>query len=123
MWVYSISKRTLSNDSYSLPAYSGNGSFKNYVSATNIRNAGPIPIGDWLIGTAYDDPVRGRVVMRLTPSASTDTFGRSGFLIHGDSIHNPGNASDGCIVTNGPTALANRQYINASLDKQLKVIP
>lgn len=36
--------------------------------------------------------------MRLTPMAHTYTYGRSGFMIHGDSLAHPGQASDGCIV-------------------------
>jgi hypothetical protein len=30
--------------------------------------------------------------------AGTYTYGRDGFMIHGDSIANPGTASEGCIV-------------------------
>jgi Protein of unknown function (DUF2778) len=34
----------------------------------------------------------------LTPDPSNDMCGRSGFLIHGDSVSHPGDASDGCII-------------------------
>src|ERR1035438_5538324 len=37
-------------------------------------------------------------VQALTPESGTNTFGREGFLIHGDSVQNPGTASHGCII-------------------------
>jgi hypothetical protein len=33
----------------------------------------------------------------LTPDPANDMCGRGGFLIHGDSISHPGDASDWCI--------------------------
>jgi hypothetical protein len=37
-------------------------------------------------------------VLRLEPEPDTDTFGRAGFLMHGDSGAHPGEASEGCII-------------------------
>src|SRR6266850_4122660 len=34
----------------------------------------------------------------LTPDASNQMFGRTAFLIHGDSVVEPGTASRGCII-------------------------
>ena len=43
---------------------------------------------------------QGLYVIRLEPKPATVTFGRNGFLIHGDLIENPGAqmASEGCII-------------------------
>jgi hypothetical protein len=45
-------------------------------------------------------------------------FGRSGFLIHGDSIIRPGTASRGCIIL----AREIREQIAASGDADLEVV-
>ena len=39
-------------------------------------------------------------MLPLTPFKVNNMYGREGFFIHGDSIDNPGNASNGCIVLN-----------------------
>ncbi len=80
-------------------AYSGQPEARNNPARVRERSMGPIPPGFYRIGTAYKHPTKGPVVMRLTPVAGTDVFGRSGFLIHGDSIKAPGTASHGCIIT------------------------
>ena len=36
--------------------------------------------------------------MPLIPSPTNEMFGRSEFLIHGDSLEHPGAASEGCII-------------------------
>ena len=60
---------------------------------------GPIPRGKWEIGAFFDDPGgKGQVVAHLTPCDGTETFGRSGFLIHGDNSALNHSASEGCIV-------------------------
>jgi hypothetical protein len=56
--------------------------------------------------------------MALTPILQTKTYGRSGFLIHGDSIQHPGEASEGCIIM-PPDA---RHRIWASGDDSLHVV-
>lgn len=61
---------------------------------------------------------KGPVVMRLTPVGHTP-HGRAGFLIHGESRANPGNASEGCIILGRTT----RESISASHDADLEVVP
>jgi hypothetical protein len=56
--------------------------------------------------------------MALIPKEGTDTFGRSGFLIHGDSVAMPGTASHGCIILSRDL----REQISASGDNQLEVV-
>ena len=60
----------------------------------------------------------GPCVLRLEPSAQTDTRGRSGFLIHGDSKTQPGTASHGCIIL--PRVV--REQVWQSGDRDLEVL-
>lgn len=78
--------------------YSGDASHKNDPSYQEVRGVGPIPAGWYQIGAAYDDEHRGEFTMALIPHASNKMFGRSGFLIHADSVLHPGTASSGCII-------------------------
>ena len=71
--------------------YSGTGSGRNNPDLSGVRNVGPIPSGRWLMRADVAAPVIG-----LEPLAGTATFGRSGFLVHGDNA--AGDASRGCIV-------------------------
>ncbi len=57
--------------------------------------------------------------MPLTPKPDTQVFGRSGFLIHADSIHHPGEASIGCIILAPPI----RHEIASDPDRDLEVVP
>lgn len=98
--------------------YSGRGDDKLKQASENIPMRGPIPRGLWTIGPAYEHPVLGPIVMNLDPSLKTNTFGRSLFRIHGDSIEHPGDASDGCIVLQ----LTLRKIVAASGDRALTVL-
>ena len=72
---------------------------KNQPSAQEIPDCGPIPCGQYTITSFLTTTQEhGPDVMTLEPNEGTNTFGRSGFLIHGDSKTNPGKASKGCIV-------------------------
>jgi len=79
--------------------YSGNGAGLNNPAMESAPMHGPIPRGAWTIGTFHDDPGgKGPVVAHLTPCVDTHTFGRSGFMIHGDNQALNHTASEGCIV-------------------------
>lgn len=98
--------------------YSGAGSGKNNPEAEAQHNVGPIPRGGYTIGEPQDTTTHGPFVLRLTPVAGNFCCGRSGFLIHGDSVKNPGSASEGCIIL--PRAV--RENIWESGDADLEVI-
>jgi hypothetical protein len=119
MWSYKISIGQMSKNGVPRPevCYSGNGDGKNNPAMCDVPNVGPIPPGKYSYGCAFEDPKHGPLVMRLTPLPGTNEFGRSGFLIHGDSIEHPGQASEGCIVA--PHSL--RLPMNASQDRILEV--
>jgi len=79
--------------------YSGAGPGKNNPDSQQIEDVGPIPVGAYTISAKEDFPALHLVgAMRLANLPGTDLFGRSGFLIHGDSIDHPGQASHGCII-------------------------
>jgi hypothetical protein len=79
--------------------YSGAGEGKNNPAKEAVHDVGPIPCGKWEIcGPPYDTTKHGPYVLRLEPEPGTITFGRTGFLMHGDSIERPGTASEGCII-------------------------
>ena len=82
------------------------GEGKNDPAAQAVRSVGPIPVGRYTIGPPHTHPTAGPYTMRLTPQAGTETFGRSGFLIHGDSRSSPGAASLGCIILARPFRVA-----------------
>lgn len=78
--------------------YAGAGAGVDNPADQAVANVGPIPQGSYTIGNAFDHPVCGALSMRLLPMPGTDTFGRSGFLMHGDNRAANHTASEGCIV-------------------------
>ena len=98
--------------------YSGHDEGKNNPSLENVHNVGPIPRGRYDIGEPFNSPEHGPLAMPLTPQPGTDTFGRSGFLMHGDSIEHPGEASLGCIIMPHDV----RELVANGADKELQVV-
>lgn len=133
MWSFVISTGQLSlNGTAMATCYTGCGMGKNNPECCSAQmgslgrgNFGPLPVGRYSIGVAYHDTQRGPCAMRLTPDPANEMYGRSGFLIHADSIASPGDASEGCIVpvlgVKGETGLAIREMIAASPDRDLEV--
>lgn len=101
-WIYVQRTGELFDSDGELVAtgYSGYTSLgKNNPSAQKVQGIGPIPVGEWQIAREYFNSIdHGPLVLRLSPVAGTETYGRGGFLIHGDSVRAPGTASRGCIV-------------------------
>ena len=83
---------------YRASGYAGRGEGKNNPTAQALVGQGPLPRGVYLVGPPLDHPRLGPLAFGLNPIPSNEMFGRSGFLIHGDSRKNPGQASSGCIV-------------------------
>jgi RHS repeat-associated protein len=99
--------------------YSGVGAGLNNPAMQSVPNVGPIPQGAYRIGPSYDSPHMGRSTMNLRPSATTNTFGRSLFRIHGDNQQRNNTASEGCIIESASV----RQRIANSGDNCLIVKP
>jgi hypothetical protein len=121
VWTYKQLSGDLSRDGAAAGAcYSGYEAGKNNPAMQNVPNIGPVPQGRYTIGAPIDlgGGPHGPFVLPLTPDPANQMFGRFGFLIHGDSIANPGFASRGCIIA----GLAIRQAIASSEDAELVVV-
>ena len=99
--------------------YSGLDAGKNNPALVAATGIGPIPCGEWTMAGVYDSPKVGPFAIILDPNTGTETFGRSSFRIHGDSISHPGSASHGCVILPRPI----REQIWASGDRALEVVP
>lgn len=118
-WRYEqVTGRLLYNGDLVAIGYSGAGEGKNNPAMEDVHNVGPTPKGKYEIGPPVDTTTHGPYVLRLTACAGNDMCGRSGFLIHGDSVSKPGTASQGCIIM--PRAV--REKIWNSGDHSLEVI-
>lgn len=120
MWVYEqLSGRTLDPDGNVVAfGYSGKGYGKNNPIMQNISDTGPIPAGYYIIGPPEDTVAHGPFVLPLTPDPGNEMFCRDKFLIHGDNVHKPGAASEGCIIL--PHWV--REQIARSSDRILQVV-
>jgi hypothetical protein len=106
------------NDKLVAHGYSGAGDGKNNPAKQEVQCVGPIPVGTYTIEAPIDTKTHGPYAMHLTPDPKNEMFGRSAFMIHGDSVVHPGTASEGCIIL--PRAV--REQIWASGDRTLEVI-
>jgi hypothetical protein len=99
MWTYRQSTGELLHDGGVIAhGYSGHGPGKNNPAMQGVPNIGPIPAGTYRIGKPFKDPFKGPFCLWLVANGDNEMFGRAGFLIHGDSMLHPGEASNGCIV-------------------------
>ncbi|WP_071988478.1 tlde1 domain-containing protein [Serratia sp. M24T3] len=119
-WVYQQSTGELTKDGRLIAkGYSGKGAGKNNPALEGTPSIGPLPTGDYsIIGHPFHHPHTGIFSMRLFPNPRNRMFGRSGFLIHGDSVKHPGSASDGCIILPLPV----RQRLWSSGDRSIEVV-
>ncbi len=120
MWKYSQSTGAFLSPAGTRvgTGYSGCGGGLNNPLKQNVEGVGPIPQGAWTIGTFFDDAGgKGPIVAHVTPGDGTETFGRSGFMIHGDNAAMDHTASEGCIIL--PHAV--RAMVMASADRALIV--
>jgi|SRR5271169_2259090 len=98
--------------------YSGRGADKNNPDEEAVKGMGPLPQGTYGILPPVNTMTHGPYVLWLVPDPGNDMLGRSGFGIHGDSVVDPGNASEGCIVM----PLFARMKVAQSGDTKLQVI-
>ena len=98
--------------------YSGAGQWKNRPSAQNVKDRGPIPAGSYIVHDPVDTHTHGPYALPLSPHLDNKMFDRAGFLIHGDSMVDPGSASEGCVIQ----ARDVREKIGKSTDRELIVV-
>jgi hypothetical protein len=102
MWLYVQDTGALYfNRAFITLGYSGRGEGVNNHDLQSRVGVGPIPVGMWSMGRTQDSPTRHTI--RLNPDAKTETFGRSGFLIHGGNTETGRTASRGCIILDRTT--------------------
>jgi hypothetical protein len=119
-WTYAQKTGELQQDGKQIATgYSGAGTGKNNPEMEKVHNVGPIPQGDWkIVGPPVNTTDHGPYVLTLKPAPDTLTFGRGGFLLHGDSKESPGCASHGCVIL----PLAIREQVWKSGDPDLEVV-
>lgn len=85
------------------PGYSGHFPHINSPGAQNLKNLGPIPTGFYTLEGPVSKKLSGETVgpssWHLIPDPNTKMYGRSGFMIHGDTEAEAHDASDGCIIS------------------------
>jgi len=120
IWVFQQSTGNLTKDGgFIYQGYAGKGNGKVNPDMENVPNIGPLPKGKYtIIGHPFHHPHTGSYSIRLQPDPHNKMLGRAGFLIRGDSVKHPGEASNGCIVV----PLVIRKKIWASGDKILEVV-
>ena len=127
MWTYHSDTGILESDGLFMGrGYSGHAPNGRGVAPDGINNpalesdhdVGPIPRGYYVIGNFFDDPEKGPVVAHLNPYLETNTFGRSGFMLHGDNPNGNETASLGCIIMGHSI----RAAVAASGDDDLEVV-
>ena len=117
-WEYSQSTGRLThNGVFVEKGYSGYREGKDNPDMERIVNVGPIPRGTYHIGSPRGSSESGPHVLDLSPYGH-NAHGRTEFLIHGDSMNNPGNASKGCIILSRKT----REKISSMSDNVLEVV-
>lgn len=99
-WTYHQNSRKLLHDNVEISeGYSGKGDEKNKHDKQDVTDRGPIPVGKYTLnGGPFKHYKTGVYTIKLLPDPSNEMFGRDNFMIHGDSIKHPGEASKGCIV-------------------------
>lgn len=120
MWTYKQSTGYLVNhdNTVSYKCYAGAPGYVNKPEFEREKGKGVIPKGFYTIQPPRDSKRTGRAVHDLIPDPTNEMYGRSAFQIHGDSVRNPGTASNGCIILNQPY----RGAVWKSGDHKLQVI-
>lgn len=117
MWYYSQgSGNLLKNSTMVAEGYSGHEEGRNNPRMQTVHEIGPIPQGTYTIEPPRKTKEQGPFVLPLTPLSALRTFGRTGFLIHGDDVKH--DASRGCIILSRDA----REEIWNSRDHQITVV-
>lgn len=107
MWTYHSDTGVLEHNGVVIGrGYSGHAPNSSGVPPDGINNplleadpdVGPIPRGQYAIGKFFNDSEKGPIVADLIPLPQIQTFGRSGFMMHGDNVEMDETASLGCII-------------------------
>ncbi|WP_416385516.1 tlde1 domain-containing protein [Tsuneonella sp. CC-YZS046] len=102
--------------------YAGAKDCINDPEKARVRSCGPIPQGRYRI-YERSHPRFAYPAYALVPLEGTETFGRTGFWIHGDNRARNRSASTGCIVIDRAARLRLRRELLAGADPVLTVVP
>ena len=121
MWRYTQATGIMThNDKFVWTGYSGHGAGLNNPLMQADARVGPIPQGLYDIGPPVDHTQLGPFALPLTPRPGTNTYGRSGFFLHGVPTNDAGHdASLGCIAK---SPIESRQEAWNSGDRVLWVV-
>lgn len=98
-WIYRQRTGELLRDqTYVATGYAGRDKGKNNPLMQDVPNTGPLPCGWYTLEAPVDTKTHGPYVLWLEPDKENQMFGRSAFGIHGDSVRDPGTASEGCMI-------------------------
>src|SRR5271168_3676860 len=91
MWIYNITSGALSKDGTLIDPDCYSGAFPGIgfdnPSEEAVKDEGPLPEGDYdFVGQPFTDPTLGPYVLKIEPRPGTNTFGRSGFFLHGKPL-------------------------------------
>jgi hypothetical protein len=125
MWTWDQSAGALYRDGKLVSrGYSGKGRGKNNPALQAMPGTGPIPTGRWRMLRVYDSDKVGPYAIVLDKvdahpgDDKDDVTGRGAFRVHGDSVREPGSASNGCIILQR----AIREMMWRSGDHDLEVV-
>lgn len=105
-------------DGTTAQGYSGNGPFRDDPAFQAVKDHGPIPQGDYVIGDPLNPPDHlGPLAMPLHPDPFNEMYGRGDLFLHGDNAAMDHTASDGCIILDHATRLR----IAEGADRALRV--
>lgn len=102
-YIVDLHRLICTNDD-GVPIVDESGGYSGYKGAANIpsrqceKNIGPIPSGQYEVGSGRNSPNTGRMTLPLTPLPGTKMCGRGDFRIHGDNKKHNHSASHGCII-------------------------
>ena len=124
-WTFEISTGKLYDSKGNCVAtgYAGGGLGKDPQAKDNpddeaLKGIGPLPEGLYTLAKPVPKSQLGPFAIPLLPDPANQMYGRSGFYCHGDSIENPGCASEGCVIM--PRAI--REAMWKSNDHELQVV-
>ena len=117
-WTYTQKTGVLTHDGRVIGyGYSGIDAGLNNPAMEDDHGVGPIPRGNWKIGSVYSSDHLGPMVMNLD-TVGHDAHGRSLFRMHGDNSLGNHTASHGCIIMARPI----RQLVASTGDTTLVVV-
>jgi len=112
--------------------YSGSGSGRNNPAGGGAGGIGPIPVGEYAIGAAYEHPAWGPFTLPLEPQPSNlpgpAAADPAGLLIRGDARVVSQDAPSGVVSPEAPShgglilPLVTRAHMLASGDRHLVVL-